>query len=373
MEQYYLNPQNYEEEMEELLQQLRVRNILLVCGQSFYQLHVYPFIKSLQKNKSISITLYNDFSLNPKYEEVLQGVKVFEENMCDFILAVGGGSAIDVAKCIKLFVGLEKNEDYLCQKIIENKVPLFAIPTTAGSGSETTQFAVIYIKGNKHSIEHKSVLPKYVLLYPNNLITLPIYQKKATVCDALSHAIESYWALYSSVKSRELSETAICLILDNIAGYLKNDVNSCKNIMLASNFAGQAINITKTTAAHAMCYKLTSLFGIPHGHAVMLCLPEVWEYMQKKLDVSINDQKKIYLEKTFSSLAHCLKQETPKNAIQFLKRLRSKLGLELMEKVDEKQLTLLIDSVNVERLKNSPIILKREDLRVLYQKVLWRN
>ena len=122
-----------------------------------------------------------------------------------------------------------------------------------------------------------------------------------------------------------------------------------------------------------MCYKLTSLFGIPHGHAVMLCLPEVWEYMQKKLDVSINDQKKIYLEKTFSSLAHCLKQETPKNAIQFLKRLRSKLWLELMEKVDEKQLTLLIDSVNVERLKNSPIILKREDLRVLYQKVLWRN
>lgn len=373
MKQCYLNPLNYEEDIELLLQQLEVSHILLVCGASIFQLSVYSFVKKLQQNTGIAITHYDNFSPNPKYEEVLQGVKAFKENKCDFILAVGGGSAIDVAKCIKLFAGLKRNEDYLCQKIVENEIPLFAVPTTAGSGSEATQFAVIYVDGNKKSIEHKSALPKYVLLYPHNLMTLPEYQKKVTVCDALAHAIESYWSLHASEESRNLSKTAICLILNNIEGYLKNNINSCSDILLAANFAGQAINITKTTAAHAMSYKLTTFFGISHGHAVMLCLPEVWGHMQEKLDTYTDEHRGKYLQTTLDSLAHCLKQETSKNAIWFLKQLRSKLGLELTEKVNEELITLLVDSVNEERLDNFPIVLVKEDLRVIYQKVLWGN
>lgn len=373
MEQYYFDPEHYERDMKLLLQQLRTEHIFLVCGKSFCNLPIYHFVEKMKRDKEIAITCFNDFSPNPKYEEILQGVKAFRKNECDFILSVGGGSAIDVAKCIKMFVGLKENEDYLGQEIAENEIPLFAIPTTAGTGSEATQFAVFYRNGNKYSVEHKSALPRYVLLYPDNLVTLPDYHKKATVCDALSHAVESYWSLHSSLESRKLSETAIHLILDSIDGYLENNAACCRGMLLASNLAGQAINITKTTAAHAMCYKLTTLLSIPHGHAVMLCLPEVWEYMQVRLDMCIDKRGRRYLQETLDLLARCFNQETPECAIRFLKQMRSKLGLGLTESLDEEQLALLVDSVNVERLGNFPIALTKEDMYGIYRSILWGN
>ena len=327
MTQYYIDSKYYKEEIRALLEQLSVKNILLVCGKSFYNLPICSLIENLQRDRNINITYYEDFSSNPKYEEVVQGVKVYCENGCDFILAVGGGSAIDVAKCIKLFATLKKDEDYLEQEIIENDIPLFAVPTTAGTGSEATQFAVIYVKGDKYSIEHESALPQYVLLYPDNLITLPDYQKKVTVCDALSHAVESYWSLHSSIKSRKLSEAALCLMLDHMEEYLEGNGDVGREMMCASNLAGQAINITRTTAAHAMCYKLTTLYHIPHGHAVMMCLPEVWEYMETKMDACIDERGQKYLCEILDLLAGCLRQKTQKAAIQFLKDVRSKQGL----------------------------------------------
>lgn len=370
MTQYYIDSKYYKEEIRALLEQISVKNILLVCGKSFYNLPICSLIENLQRDRSINITYYEDFSSNPKYEEVVQGVKVYCENGCDFILAVGGGSAIDVAKCIKLFATLKKDEDYLEQEIIENDIPLFAVPTTAGTGSEATQFAVIYVKGDKYSIEHESALPQYVLLYPDNLITLPDYQKKVTVCDALSHAVESYWSLHSSIKSRKLSEAALCLMLDHMEEYLEGNGDVCREMMCASNLAGQAINITRTTAAHAMCYKLATLYHIPHGHAVMMCLPEVWEYMETKMDACIDERGQKYLCEILDSLAGCLRQKTQKAAIQFLKDVRSKLGLKLAKRVEEVPISMMVESVNLKRLQNFPIALTKEDLYRIYQKIL---
>lgn len=370
MTQYYIDSKYYKEEIRALLEQLSVKNILLVCGKSFYNLPICSLIENLQRDRNINITYYEDFSSNPKYEEVVQGVKVYCENGCDFILAVGGGSAIDVAKCIKLFATLKKDEDYLEQEIIENDIPLFAVPTTAGTGSEATQFAVIYVKGDKYSIEHESALPQYVLLYPDNLITLPDYQKKVTVCDALSHAVESYWSLHSSIKSRKLSEAALCLMLDHMEEYLEGNGDVGREMMCASNLAGQAINITRTTAAHAMCYKLTTLYHIPHGHAVMMCLPEVWEYMETKMDACIDERGQKYLCEILDLLAGCLRQKTQKAAIQFLKDVRSKLGLKLAKMVEEVPISMMVESVNLKRLQNFPIALTKEDLYRIYQKIL---
>lgn len=370
MTQYYIDSKYYKEEIRALLEQISVKNILLVCGKSFYNLPICSLIENLQRDRNINITYYEDFSSNPKYEEVVQGVKVYCENGCDFILAVGGGSAIDVAKCIKLFATLKKDEDYLEQEIIENDIPLFAVPTTAGTGSEATQFAVIYVKGDKYSIEHESALPQYVLLYPDNLITLPDYQKKVTVCDALSHAVESYWSLHSSIKSRKLSEAALCLMLDHMEEYLEGNGDVCREMMCASNLAGQAINITRTTAAHAMCYKLATLYHIPHGHAVMMCLPEVWEYMETKMDACIDERGQKYLCEILDSLAGCLRQKTQKAAIQFLKDVRSKLGLKLAKMVEEVPISMMVESVNLKRLQNFPIALTKEDLYRIYQKIL---
>lgn len=373
MKQHYIDTKNYEKEIVLILQCLEVKNIFLVCGKSFYHLPIYGFIEKLQLDKKIAVTYFDGFSPNPAYEDILVGVKVFNEKNCDFILAIGGGSTIDAAKCIKLFAGLNSDRDYLGQEFIANEIPLLAIPTTAGTGSESTQFAVIYVNDEKHSVEHESILPQYVLLYPGNLKSLPDYQKKVTVCDALAHAIESYWSINSSIESKRLSENALCLLLENIDAYLQNDEGSYSDVLLASNLAGKAINITKTTAAHAMCYKLARIMDIPHGHAVMLCLPEVWEYMQENLAACVDRRGQEYLKEMLVLLAGCLKQGTPENAIIFLKKLRYKLGLNLQKKFKKEQMDDLVNSVNKQRLKNFPVDMGKEEIYQIYQNIIAGN
>lgn len=365
-----MDPEHCGKEMGLLLRQLRVRRILLVCGRSFYRLPVRGMMETLDYGQETAVTYYQDFSPNPKYEDILGGVEVFRKNGCDCVVAVGGGSAIDVAKGIKLLASLDRGEDYLKQEITANEIPLFAVPTTAGSGSEATRFAVFYRNGNKHAIEHESALPQYVLLYPDNLLSLPDYQKKATLCDALSHAVESYWSLRSSAESRKLSEKAMCMVLDSMEDYLENNADACKEMLSASNLAGQAINMTKTTAAHAMCYQLTTVFGISHGHAVMLCLPEVWKHMEENLDRCIDKRGQRYLRETLNSLAHCLKQDNPDMAIRFLQTLRSKFGFSLSRRAGDDLAVQLADSVDAERLGNFPVMLTRGDLYRIYSGIL---
>lgn len=277
---------------------------------------------------------------------------------------------MDVAKCIKLFAGLEGDGDYLEQRFTAEGVPLMAVPTTAGTGSESTQFAVIYVNGEKCSVEHESILPRYVLLYPGNLESLPDYQKKATACDALAHAIESCWSIHSSAASMELSRNALRLLLGNIDAYLQNDGGGYPDMMLASNLAGRAINMTRTTAAHAMCYRLSGIMNVPHGHAVMLCLPEVWEYMQENLDACVDGRGREYLREKLVCLARYMGQETPEKAIIFLKELRRKWGLGMPRRLEEGRIDELADSVNAERLSNFPIGMGKEEIRQIYRKIM---
>ena len=119
-------------------------------------------------------------------------------------MAVGGGSALDTAKCIKLFVGLSKEQSYLEQEFRENDIPLLVHPTTAGTGSESTPFAVIYKGGEKCSVEHESIYPKYRIEDARSLRSLPLYQKKVTLLDALSHAMEAIWSKYSNERQQKL-------------------------------------------------------------------------------------------------------------------------------------------------------------------------
>ena len=258
--------------LQQLPQALAGRKTMLVCGGSLDRLSIAGAVSEL------AAVRFSGFSPNPLYEDVAAGVALFRETECDAILAVGGGSAMDVAKCIKLFATMDHAQLYLGQPYEDNDILLAAIPTTAGTGSESTRHAVIYYKGEKQSISHPSVVPGFVCLLPEVLENLPVYQKKCTMLDALGQAIESWWSVSAAAESIEYSRKAICLIKQYSKAYIEEGRHA-EEILLASNYAGRAINITATTAAHAMSYKLTSLYGIPHGHAVGLCLPEVWAEM----------------------------------------------------------------------------------------------
>ncbi len=144
----------------------KIDNIFVVCFDIIKDMEIYHV---LEDNKRIKKTYFMDFSPNPSYESVCDGLKLFKESGSNTILAIGGGSALDVAKCIKLFSNLDDNINYLEQDYQANKVTLMAIPTTAGTGSEATKYAVIYFQGKKQSITDESIIPSVVLFDANML------------------------------------------------------------------------------------------------------------------------------------------------------------------------------------------------------------
>lgn len=357
-------------DVEKILRDEKAGSVLLVCGNSFRGQKLYEELKGCVEASGVRLTEFSDFTPNPAYESVEKGIEAFREQGCDFIIAAGGGSAMDVAKCIKLFWNLNQKENYLQQKILENEVPLLAIPTTAGTGSEATRFAVIYYKGNKQSVAHGSGLPKYVYLDPSLLETLPEYQKKATMLDALCHALESYWSVNSTEESRRYAGEAIREVFWHRDAYLSNDPEGNQGMLRAANRAGCAINITQTTAGHAMCYKLTTLYGLAHGHAAALCVEALWPYMADHIKDCTDPRGETYLKEMFQALAEEMGCKDVTEAVKkyqsFWKEL--KLMVPVLEKED--QMDLLTRSVNPDRLKNNPVRLTEKTLETLYRQIL---
>lgn len=356
--------------VEHVLQEVRPKSLLLVCGNSFRRQQMYQDLSKAAEAVGAKITEFSEFEPNPKYESVVKGVEVFLAHQCDFIVAAGGGSAIDVAKCIKLFWNMDQEKNYLTQEIIENDVQILAIPTTAGTGSEATRFAVIYYKGNKQSVSHPSCVPKYVILEPRLLESLPEYQRKTTMLDALCHAIESYWSVNSTSVSKGYAAEAIRDILAYQESYLGNEKEGNKRMLHAACVAGKAINITQTTAGHAMCYKLTSLYGLAHGHAASLCVAVLWPYMIAHKEDCVDPRGSGYLQEMFLELAKVMGCDTVEGAIQLYQELLKKLALPAPVLKGEQELEILKTSVNPERLKNHPVRLSEETLEALYREIL---
>lgn len=344
------------------------RNVLLVCDSSFPYLN----IKNVIENMGVPHVVFDQFTPNPLYEDVCKGVDLFQKNRCDSILAVGGGSSMDVAKCIKLFCKMRRNGLYLEQEYSDTGVKLIAIPTTAGTGSESTRYAVIYYDGNKQSVTHDSIIPNVAILEPRVLRTLPLYQKKCTMLDALCQGIESWWSVNSTDESKVYSHNAVKTIMQWWREYIfENTDESAVNIMEAANNAGRAICITQTTAAHAFSYKITSLYNIPHGHAVAIGLPEIWQYMVDHMEKCIDSRGQDYLASVFSDISRDMGCEDPNAAINLFRNMLSDIGVSrpvATNKVEE--LNILSLSVNSIRLKNNPIKLNEEDIRGLYEMII---
>lgn len=349
--------------------------VFLVCDSSF------PFlnIKTDIENMDVPHVMFSDFTPNPLYEDVCKGIDLFQITKCDTILAVGGGSAIDVAKCIKLAVLAKEGNDAIIPPLVSKKVEcdgsklsFIAIPTTAGTGSESTHNAVMYYEGAKQTVTNDGILPDVAILEPSVLKTLPLYQKKCTMMDALCQGIESWWSVNSTEESYEYSRKAIALIMANWHKYIfDNDEESAAKIMLGANYGGRAINITATTAAHAMSYKITSLYKLPHGHAVAVGLPEIWEYMLGNMDKCIDARGSEYLNGIFTKISVAMGCNSPKEAIAKFRQMMN--DMELANPVAgnrEKELKVLSTSVNPVRLKNNPVGIDEATAYILYDKII---
>ncbi|MDE7108035.1 MAG: phosphonoacetaldehyde reductase [Clostridiales bacterium] len=366
MAQNIVSGLNSHKNIERVLNACGSKKPMLVCDGSFEFLN----IKSYFEQSNFPYVRFDKFTSNPLYDDVCNGVDLFRSEHCDCIIAVGGGSAMDVAKCIKLFSGMDRAVNYLEQEKAETGVPLIAVPTTAGTGSESTRFAVIYYNGKKQSVAHQSIIPNHVILDWSVLSTLPVYQKKCTMLDALCQGIESWWSVNSTDESKGYAQNAVCAIVENYKDYIfENKNGAAEKIMVAANFAGRAINISQTTAPHAMSYKLTSLYGIPHGHAVAVCLPKVWRFMTEHTDKCIDNRGKDYLLGVFEGIAKALGAVDIQSAITRFEGILAELEISA-PKSNVNDLGVLASSVNPVRLVNNPVRLDEADLTELYKQIL---
>lgn len=344
------------------------KKILLVCDSSFSFLNIRDDIENI----AVPYVKFDQFTPNPLYEDVCKGVDLFNTEGCDAVLAVGGGSSMDVAKCIKLYCRMAKDNLYLEQEYKDTGVKLIAIPTTAGTGSESTRYAVIYYDGKKQSVTHDSIIPDVAILEPKVLKTLPLYQKKCTMLDALCQGIESWWSVNSTDESKKLSKEAVETIMQWWRDYIfENTDESAVNIMRAANIAGQAICITQTTAAHAFSYKITSLYKLPHGHAVAIGMPEIWQFMIQNMDKCIDTRGSEYLSDIFYDISAAMNCEKPDYAIVKFRQILAEMNIQNpVSNNPDSDISTLSSSVNPIRLKNNPVELDNVTIQSLYKQIV---
>lgn len=360
-----------------ILQSLGARKVFLVRNGASYELSgarqtLQPILAPY------TVTEFYDFETNPKLDDAMRGIELFRSTGSDVVVAIGGGSVIDMAKLINaLGAQPEKAEEYIIKKTPLHVLgkPLIAIPTTSGTGTEATCFAVVYIDKTKYSLKHPSVLPDYAIVDPILTHTMSPSITAATGMDALSQAIESYWCVNSSNESQAYAREAINLTLLHLKAACQSDREARDAMSRAAHLAGKAINLTETTACHAVSYPITSYFNVPHGHAVALTLASMFSYNAAATEADILDARGTgYVGQTMDELVTLLGAHDQAGAEQVITTLMESVGLATRLRplgIDESGMDIIIEhGFNPDRVKNNPRLLTADALRGMLSKLL---
>ena len=356
--------------LKDYLKRIKEKNILLVRSKnSFFDNGAKELIQNLESN--YNFYHFTNFSNNITFSEAQKGKDIFLRKNCQLIVSIGGGSVIDMGKMINFL----KNFNSMQKKLLSTKrkisvVPHIVLPTTSGTGSEETSFATVYHRNKKYSVQNKLLNPSVVIIDPYFSYKLP---KKLTACtglDALCQSIESYWSINSNKKSKSYASKSIKLILANITkAFDFNDKRARRNLALAANYSGRAINISKTTAPHALSYGISNKFKVAHGHAVALTLGKFLKfnfYLANNQNCKSKDQVLKNLKKIYSLLGVKKPEEAESKWLNLLDRLQLESDLKKIGVNNNKIIKYLVEGVNIERLSNHPVKMTRSNLMKIF-------
>ena len=357
-----------------LLEENNSRNILLVSGRKSFSLSGAE--KKFQPlTDQFNFIRFKDFEVNPKFEDAIRGSLIAQENNVDTVISIGGGSVIDMAKLILAFIAPNQNLQSIVKgedKPVDPQITHFSIPTTAGTGSESTHFAVVYLEKNKYSVAAPFLLPNSIILDGELVISNSSFQRANNGLDALAQAIESHWSVGSCEQSRSYSRQAIPTLYKYLPKIVSGEVDrkDYQDFIFAANLAGRAINISKTTSPHAFSYSFTSKFGIPHGQAIWLTLPKIFEIHMNagktdKLNVKDYDQH----NNSMNEIIHLLgisKIDLEKSLEKFVLDLGLECYMEKLGVNTNFEKNEIIKNVNNERLKNNPINFSKSNIKYIF-------
>lgn len=268
-----------------LIKSKGLKNVLVVTDKGLMNLHILDGLFAKLEEEGIDYVVYDGTQPNPTIGNIEDAHQLYLDNNCEGVIAFGGGSPMDCAKATAARVSNPKKSVKQMRgllKITHKLPPLFAVPTTAGTGSETTVAAVVTDPETheKNAINDPKLRPKYAVLDPELTIGLPPHITSTTGMDALTHAVEAYIGK-SNVKSTEMyAEKATKMIFDNIEKVYANgkDIEARDQMLKASYYAGMAFTRAYVGYVHAIAHNLGGFYGVPHGLANAVILPYVLEY-----------------------------------------------------------------------------------------------
>lgn len=269
----------------EEVKELGINNILITTDKGIKEAGVLESILASLDKENINYYIYDEVKADSGVDIVNEATKVAKDNNCELIMGVGGGSSLDTAKAVAVMVTNPGNNvlDYAGLDEIENDpVKIFAVPTTAGTGSEATIWAVISNKNNniKTGVGSMKMMPDVAICDPLLTKSLPANITAATGMDALTHAIESYVNTATQPISEAMAEKSISLISNNLRQAVANGDNleARDSLLMGSLLAAFAFNETRLGIAHSISSPLGAFYPIPHGVANAILLPNVMEF-----------------------------------------------------------------------------------------------
>ncbi|MDD6275915.1 MAG: iron-containing alcohol dehydrogenase [Clostridia bacterium] len=272
-------------ELPRLIKSKGISSVLVVTDKTLMKLHTLDGLFANLEEQNIKYTVFSDVQPNPSIENIEECRRIYLKNDCEGIVAFGGGSSMDCAKVAAARVANPNQTvaDMRGQLKIRHKIPpLFAIPTTAGTGSEVTLAAVVtnMQTHEKYAVNDPKLRPKYAVLDPELTVGLPKHMTAATGMDALTHAVEAYIGLSSTKSTDDYAEKAVKLIFANLEEAYRNgeNIQARENMLVASYYAGMAFTRAYVGYAHAIAHNLGGLYGTPHGLANAVILPHILKY-----------------------------------------------------------------------------------------------
>ena len=260
----------------------RIKNVLIVTDSVLMSLGLLDGMIEALEEVGIDYTIYDGVQPNPTDKNVKEGLQLFRDNECEAMIAFGGGSSMDCAKAIGAMHVKNKEVEQMqgLFRVLHRIPTIFAVPTTAGTGSETTVAAVITNSKTSHkaSMNDVSLMPKYAVMDPELTAGLPPHITATTGMDALCHAVEAYTNnTYNTRKEKNLAEKAVKLIYENLyTAYCDgSNLEARINMQDASFYAGRAFTRGCVGYVHAVGHTLGGLYGVPHGLAMSVILPHV--------------------------------------------------------------------------------------------------
>lgn len=362
--------------IKEIMDAMGASKPMIVCNKTYDELpvqHIFDFY-------GISVVRFQCGGSNAIFEDVVKGKELFMSEGCDCLISVGGESTINTAKCIKLSIPLDTINNNFENEFKYSPVKHISIPTEICLGTESTDFAEINCGNEKIRVSHDSILPEYVILDANLTRSQSFDKKKVLFFESMCHCIESMWSLNSDEESYYYAIIGLKKLISRMASYFNGSIPAAQHVMDAVNLAAKAFSITKTSLIHSMSCVIASEFGIDTGHAAMICLPAILQYIEMNVSQVKSDNAKTknliircknsdaWLINVLNKLCSIFRVENVKQLSHLLSLLCNVAGYSVPQSFNNR-IPDLIGKIDPNSLKGFPVDIDKKSLENIFNDI----